>query len=107
MNNFFEKILRVIYPHKNPVVIKREYNLPDALNLRIELTQDGYFVATCPELPGLVTEANSYQELVEMVNDAVLTYFDVPRKEADIIYDTFNLGGKVIQYEGKLQTKLA
>ena len=60
-----------------------------------------------PDQPGLVTEANSRQGLLEMVNDALLTYYDVPRRKADIVYDRLNVGNEVIQYQGQLQTQKA
>ena len=107
MNGLLQSMLRLIYPHKDPAVIKRKYNMPDTINLSVRLTPEGYFVVTSHDLPGLVTEARDHQELIEMVNDAVLTYFDVPKREADIIYNQFNIGDRVIQYEGKLQTRTA
>ncbi len=110
MKNFrdiFETLFRFIYPHKNPIFIKQTYGLPESLDLNIRMTEDGWFVVTSPNLPGFVTQAKDQQELIEMVNDATLTYFDVPRKEADIIYDYVKFGDKVIEYKAKLQTKPA
>ena len=107
MSSLFQTILRFIFPHKDPTWIKRKYNIQDTINLSVRLTQEGYFVVTSRDLPGLVTEARNHQELIEMVNDAVLTYFDVPKREADIIYNQFNIGDQIIQYEGKLQTRTA
>jgi predicted RNase H-like HicB family nuclease len=68
---------------------------------------NGWLTVSSPQLPGLVTQAQSQSELVEMVNDAVLTYYGVPKREADIVYDKFNLGDQVIQYQAKLQTQAA
>lgn len=67
---------------------------------------DGWFCASSPDLPGLVTQARSQKELVEMVNDAVLCYFDVPRREADIIYDKIIFGGQTVSYDGELQARV-
>ena len=78
---------------------------PIKLTFRYKISADGWFVVTSPDLPGLVTQARSQSELIEMVNDAVLTYFDVPKTKADIVYDQFNLGGELVQYQGQLQTK--
>jgi predicted RNase H-like HicB family nuclease len=100
-------IFRKIYSHKDPAMIKRQYGLPDILNLNIGLTREGWFVVQSPDLPGLVTQAKDREELIEMVNDAVLTYFDIPRRDADIVYNQFNFGDQIIQYKGKLQTKAA
>ena len=107
MKDIFHTIFRALYPHKEANAIKREYNLPAELKLKVRLYEDGWFVVTSPDLPGLVTQARNYQELIEMVNDAVLTYFDVPKRKADIVYNKFNIGNQVIQYEGQLQTKAA
>ena len=105
--DIFDRLFRLIYPHKNPVVIKQIYGLPESLDLNIRVSEDGWFVVTSPNLPGFVTQAKDHQELIEMINDAALTYFDVPRKEADIVYDYLQLGDQRIQYKAQLQTKPA
>ncbi len=102
-----EKIFRLLYPHKDPAIVKREYGIPESLNINVRISKDGWFVISSTELPGLITQAKDHQELIEMINDAVLTYFDVPRKEADIIYDRVNFGDQVIQYRAKAQTQPA
>src|SRR3989338_2286766 len=106
MKTIFQSVFRTLYPQQTPGAIKRQYGLPGTPNLTVRFV-DGWVVGASPELPGLVTEARSHKELIEMVNDAVLTYFDVPRREADIVYDQFNLGDQVIRYECKLQTRTA
>jgi len=106
MRDVFHKIFRLIYPHKDSALVKKEYRLPNSLSLNFHLTPDGWFVVTSPELPGLVTQARDHQELIVMINDAVLTYFDVPRKDADIIYDKVTYGNQEIHYKAKLQTQL-
>jgi len=107
MKQALERIFRFIFPHKNPAMVKRVYHMPESLKLEVEFTQDGWFVATSPELPGLITEARDKEELVEMVNDAALTYFNVPRRDADVVYDEFRLGDEVIKYKGELKTRIA
>lgn len=107
MTIWFEKIFRVIFPHENPAQVKKEYKLPESISFSLRVTPDGWFVLTLPDHPGLVTQANSHQGLIEMMNDAVLTYYDVPKRKADIVYDCLNVGDAVIQYQGQLQTKLA
>ncbi len=107
MQKLFYKAFRAIFPHQNPTLLKRKYGIPDTIHLNVRLTQDGWFVVTSPELPGLVTQAKNQDKLIEMVNDAVLSYFDVPKKEADIVYDQFNIGNQTIQYSGQLITKVA
>ncbi len=105
MQTIFHKIYRLVIPQRHPEEIIRQYHIPRALNIQIRLTEEGWFVATIPELPGLVTQARSQQELLEMVNDAVLTYFDVPKREADIVFDKLKIEGMgEVQYEGQLRT---
>ncbi len=107
MIKFFDKAFRALFPHENPAQVKREYKLPDSINFSLRVTPDGWFVVTMPDHPGLVTQANSHEGLMEMVNDAVLTYYDVPKRKADIVYDRLNVADTVIQYQGQLQTKHA
>lgn len=107
IRDIFEKLFRLVYPHKDPILLKRIYGMPETLDLNVRMTQDGWFVVSSPNLPGLITQARDHQELIEMVNDAVLTYFDVPRRDADIVYDQIKLGDTLIQYKMKLQTKAA
>lgn len=89
MSQILNKIIRVIYTCNDPISVKRQYGLPETINLTVRF-QDGWFVATSSELPGLITQAKDQQELIAMVNDAVLTYFDVPKRTADIVYNKFN-----------------
>ena len=62
-------------------LIKEKYNIPGSIKLDLSLTEKGWIVATSPDLPGLITQAKSGKELFEMVNDAVLTYFNVPEQK--------------------------
>ena len=41
-----------------------------------EPAEEGGFVATCPALPGLVTEGDALEEAREMVNDAIRGYLE-------------------------------
>ncbi|OGE81290.1 MAG: hypothetical protein A3H72_00455 [Candidatus Doudnabacteria bacterium RIFCSPLOWO2_02_FULL_48_8] len=90
------------------MVIKRAYNIPETIQLDIEITKDGWFVAEIKNYPGLFTQARSQQELLDMVNDAVLTYFGVPKYKADYVFDQLNVDGLgVIKYQAKLKTATA
>ncbi len=105
MQATLNKIYRFFVPQGSPREIKRKYGIPDQLNFSIEITNDGWFIAECKDLPGLFTQARSKEELLEMVNDAVLTYFSVPKKESDYIFDEFRLpNNETVRYEAKLQT---
>ena len=105
MKNIFHQLFRRILPQKNSAEIKREFKLPENLDLVFEITADGWFVVTCPDLPGFLTQAKDYDELIVMVNDAVLCYFDVPGHRGAIVYDHLDIGDRVVQYSGRLQTQ--
>jgi predicted RNase H-like HicB family nuclease len=85
-------LFRLFSPQKDPQRVKNEYRIPDSIRWNIELNENG-LVATSEELPGLVTNAKNPEELLEMINDAVLEYFDVPKTESDYVFDTLNLHG--------------
>lgn len=87
------QIFRFFYPAKSAEEIKKTYNIPDKFNLHIRFTNDGYFILTCEELPGLITEAKNGKELIKMFNDAVLTYYDVPRRIGDIVHNKMDIDG--------------
>lgn len=86
------KFFRLFYPQKDSQDVIRENSIPSKLSWNIELNKNG-FVATSKELPGLVTNGKDPEELLEMMNDAVLEYFDVSKLDSDYIFDTLDLQG--------------
>lgn len=60
--------------------IKYMMMLPSKLNVEIYRAQEGGFWAKVKNIPGCVTQGENFLELVEMINDAVFLYFDVPEK---------------------------
>lgn len=85
-------ILRFFIPQEDPLIVRRKYNIPDTINYDIRFGPKG-FVATSKELPGFVTNAKNPDELLDMINDAILEYFDVPKTESDYIFDQLNIHG--------------
>ena len=55
-----------------------------AYNVIIEKDEDGYFVATVPELPGCHTQAKSLDELNQRIEEAIALYLE-RRKQAEIV----------------------
>ncbi|MCL4405511.1 MAG: hypothetical protein M1361_02610 [Patescibacteria group bacterium] len=53
---------------------------PSEIKVSVERSENGDFLATIHTFSGLFTEASSFSELIEMVNDAVKTYFEIPDK---------------------------
>ena len=58
---------------------------PSEVAVHTRRSVDGGFYAEIKTFPGIFTEANTFSELIAMVNDAVLTYFEVPRKYAPLL----------------------
>jgi predicted RNase H-like HicB family nuclease len=54
-----------------------------AFNVIIERDEDGYFVATVPELPGCHTQAKSLDELNQRIKEAIALYHE-RQKQAEI-----------------------
>jgi antitoxin HicB len=49
-----------------------------------EPAEEGGYVATCPALPGLVTEGDTLDEAREVVRDAIRVYLESLRKDGPI-----------------------
>ena len=47
----------------------------------LESAEEGGYVATCPALPGLVTEGDTLEEAREMVKDAIRGYLESLAKD--------------------------
>jgi predicted RNase H-like HicB family nuclease len=53
-------------------------------NVVIEKDEDGYYVASVPELPGCHTQAKNLDELTERIEEAIKLYLEVEEGAADI-----------------------
>ena len=51
-----------------------------AIRLHIEPLEEGGFVATSPDVPGLVAEGRSLVEVAEIAQDVARTHFSTPQK---------------------------
>ena len=61
--------------------IKKMRNLfPDKIIVEITRSEDGGFCADIHTFPGCFTEADTFSELIEMVNDCAKVYFNIPQK---------------------------
>lgn len=105
MQTILDKALRFFKPQKLPHQIKSKYEIPDRLRFNLERTEDGWFIITSDDLPGFMTQARSKEELGYMVNEAILSYFDVPKIESDYVYDHITLdSGEVLELQLKQKT---
>lgn len=46
-------------------------------NVIIEKDEEGYYIASVPELPGCHTQARSLDKLMERIREAILLYLEV------------------------------
>jgi len=58
---------------------KYEELLPSKITVHIQKTEEGLY-AKILELPNCNTQADNFVELIDMVNDAVFSYLDIPEK---------------------------
>ncbi len=61
------------------VLIANKCKFPDNISVSITLSQDGGYVISVNDLKGCITQAENGKEVFEMVNDALYTYFEVPK----------------------------
>lgn len=87
------QVFRYFFPEQNPIQVKKKYGIPEKINFNVTRKPSGWFVITSPDLPGLVSQCKNLDELMEVYNDAVLTYFDVPKRESDYVFNELNLQG--------------
>lgn len=60
----------------------KKYNLPEEVVVVIKRNPNGMLYAKLPDYPGCFTMAENPIKLIQNVTDAILTYFEVPRKDA-------------------------
>ncbi len=62
--------------------VLKKYKLPETVQVEITRNEKGGFFAKLVDYPGCFTVADTPLELIQNVTDAILTYFEVPRKDA-------------------------
>ena len=67
----------------NSIVIDRD---PMKFDVVIRKDEDGYYVATVPELPGCHTQARSLEELELRIEEAVALCLDAGGREAGLAW---------------------
>ena len=53
---------------------------PHIIRVHVRRSQDGGFVVEILDYPGCITEADTLSALIDMVNDAVYTMLEIPKK---------------------------
>jgi predicted RNase H-like HicB family nuclease len=70
--------MKKLTPKDNKEINRLRSLFPHEVSVKVHRSQDGGFYAEILTFPGSFTEADSFSELLEMLNDAVRTYFEVP-----------------------------
>jgi predicted RNase H-like HicB family nuclease len=61
-------------------IAKFQSLFPQEIKVAIQHSEDGGFLAEILSSPRVFTEAENFPELIEMVNDALYTYFEIPQE---------------------------
>ena len=67
-------------------------------NIIIEKDEDGWFVTTVPSLPGCHTQAQSLDDLLERIREAIALYLDVKGTPPDEELRSF-VGVQIVDVE--------
>ena len=64
---------------------KKEVNrlqslFPNEISVNADVSKDGGFYADILTFPGCHTQGDTLSELIDMINDCMYTYFEVPEK---------------------------
>jgi predicted RNase H-like HicB family nuclease len=62
------------------LVLALRWKLPESLNVTFQKAEEGGFNVVINNFPGCFTQADNEKQVFEMVNDAVLTYLDIPEE---------------------------
>ena len=58
-------------------------------HIRFELAEEGGYTVTVPELPGCISEGDTFEEALEMIKDAMAGWLYVAAKCGDPIPEQF------------------
>lgn len=62
------------------VLIAYHSKMPDNLDVKIQESKDGGYWVKIENVPGCITQTDNGDELFAMVNDAVYTFFEIPKE---------------------------
>lgn len=73
----------MLFFHKQEVVPQTltayKWRLPEELSVSLGRSKDGGYIVSVDNVPGCITQAETGQELFAQVNDALYTYFEIPK----------------------------
>lgn len=66
-------------PQDNQKIESFRKLFPKRIEVMVNFSEDGGYWAEVKTFPGCFTQAETFSELIEMVNDAVATILEIPR----------------------------
>ena len=55
----------------------------DGVEIQFEVAEEGGYVVSVPELPGCITEGDTFEEAIAMIEDAMQGWLEVAAKYGD------------------------
>lgn len=107
-NSPFMNWLRIFTGRSDSTFVKEEVldRLPTSIKVRFTSEFDAddnpiIFISS-PDYEGIISEARTYPEAIDNAQDAILTYFDVPRDCASLIeFDVIDAAQSTMDIEGQ------
>lgn len=62
------------------VLMAYRWRFPEKLEVSLQSSKDGGYVACVKDFPGCITQAENSQEIFEMMHDAIYTYLQIPSR---------------------------
>ncbi len=63
--------------------------LKDDIEFEFEVAEEGGYIVSVPELPGCVSEGDTFEEALAMIQDAMAGWLYVAKKQGDLIPPRF------------------
>jgi predicted RNase H-like HicB family nuclease len=76
---YFKYMVKLQPKDENEIYRLRKL-FPHSIAVRVRRSEDGGFFAEILTFKRVITEADTFSELIEMVNDAVMTYLEIPKE---------------------------
>ena len=54
---------------------------------------DGFYIATVPELPGVVTQAKKIEDIFPRIKEAIEVFLEAVEVEKQVVFEEFNFIG--------------
>jgi len=84
---FYNKNMKKITKENIKKINELRGLFPNEINVKVHRSDNGKFCAEIITFTGCFTESDTFSGLIEMVNDVVKTYFEIPAKYLSFMPD--------------------